>query len=873
MDQTPLTPTPMMQQYLDVKREHEDAILFFRLGDFYEMFFDDAKEASNLLHLTLTARNGMPMCGLPYHASKNYIKRLLDLGKKVAICEQVTTPDSSKGIVKREVVQIITPGTVVDDDLLPDESNNYIASIALIGDLVSLAYADVSTGEFCFTSFKDSPSFEILRRFLSRIKPVEIITQESRYFSSPDFSRLLSSYVSIITKFPDWFFSIKDALKRFKEHFQTSSLFAFGIKDDDIGLISSGVLYQYIQNNAKNRLSQIQQLTRIHPHDQLILDESSQKNLELIQNLHDSTERYSLYSAIRQTKTSMGTRMLKRWILAPLVKVDDIMERQKYVDYLYREQGILNRTRDILGRTQDIERIASRLSLNRAVPRDLLGVRQTLEHVFELTETGAQIHDLLLDDLDTSAVDRLREAALLIERGLRDDVSTLYTPGSVIREGFLKELDDLRSLDTDSRAYLDTYRDEIRQETGIQNLRIKHNKILGFFIEIPRSQSSLVPNCFIRRQSLVNGERFTTERLLELASEIEHASERAQELERRLYVEIIDEVSHAIPHLFELGKRIAELDCLQGFARSAIVNGFIRPEFIDEDTIHIVNGRHPVVERNLPPGEFVPNSLSLDESHGTFALITGPNMAGKSTFLRQTALIVILAQLGSYVPADQVRLGIQHKIFCRVGATDNLARGESTFLVEMHETAFILRNAGRRSLVIMDEVGRGTSTEDGVSIAFAVMRRLIRDSVKTLFATHYHRLTLIDDTQIQHLYLDITEEQGSLIFLKKVRNGVATSSYGLHAARLAGIPDDVLKAAQAYQELHESTRSKDYDEPSRQQLLDLFEELQHDSGDTSIAMTPSQKSVLETIKGISPDTMTPLEALQLLFTFKQEIES
>jgi DNA mismatch repair protein MutS len=840
--------TPMMQQYKSIKQDQQDAILFFRLGDFYEMFFDDAKEASQILNLVLTARNGTPMCGIPYHASKVYIKRLIDAGRKVAICEQTEAPQKGKGLVNREVTEIVTAGTVIDDDFLDASRHNYIFSIASHDGSSSCSFADLSTGDFTITDISPDPDFDGLRSLIQKIQPAELLIQESLYYEDRRFRMVMDQCDAMITKYPDWFFSIDDSHTMLTAHFKTSSLKQFGISSNDPALLSAGVLFSYFTQNSRAQLGQIQQISRYDASQYVQIDESAQKNLELLRNLHDGSEKHTLFSVLRHTRCAAGTRLLRDWIVHPLADLQQIMTRQHEVQRFYQDQRLLDDTRDHLSRVLDLQRLTTRVIMHRSIPWDLLAISQTIESVQGLLNKHPGLYDTHFFQVDQSLLQEALGLSSSIIDAIEPECKGAFEEGRVIRDGFDSELDRLRLIKHDGQHMLQDYLDEIKKETGITSIRLKSNKIIGHFFEVTKSQAHLVPDTFLRKQTLVQGERYTTERLIEMERSIFEARGRSEELERALYEQVIEQVRQARALLLRLSDTVAVMDCYQSFAYCAIKRGYIRPEVVEEDVLTIEQGRHPVVESIMDHGVFVPNSLHMHSERDRSALITGPNMSGKSTYLRQTALIVLLAHIGSFVPADAASIGRTDKIFCRVGASDNLVRGESTFLVEMNETAYILRSATSRSLVIMDEVGRGTSTRDGLSIAFAVLSKLLVMRPKTLFATHYHELTKIEHEQLQKLYLDIADEQGSIIFLNRVRAGVVSSSYGLHAAELAGIPSDVLNAARAYQQQHAA-------DDSQPQLFYVSE-----------AEKPAveEDEIITMLRRKQIDHMTPLEALLLL---------
>ncbi len=838
----------MMDQYRRIKARHRDAVLFFRLGDFYEMFFEDAVEASALLDLTLTHRQGEPMCGVPYHAAKSYIARLLKRGKKIAICEQVGDGGPAKGLMEREVVEIVTPGTTVEEDFLDQGSNNYIFAACSAagprGRSLCMAYMDVSTGEFRAFSKPDpggSRSAEALRSELFRLAPREMIVQQS-LLERAELAEALSELESlVVNRYPDWSFDAAESARELARRFGLQTLKGYGFSDSDPELAAAGALMRYVEETAPSSAPRLSPPLPFREDEFVSIDEGSRKNLEIVRNMGDSGKAYSLMGVLDFTCTSPGARLLRQWLLQPLRRREAAEARLDAVEFLYRDQGLLARLREEMSGIRDVERLASRVAMDKAHAKDLGALARSIRGCAaarELTFSaiaasggeGECASALLAGEAEGLAIDATLGAAGAIEAALLDEPSILLSEGNLIRDGFDPELDRLRSLKSRSSGLLEDYVEEERAATGIAALRVKYNRIIGHYLEVSKGKLDSVPRHFIRRQSLVSGERFTTERLSELESEINGATERIVELERRLFLELRALVKEAVGSILELGRAQAIRDCVASFAWAATVRGYSRPKLADEPVLRIVEGRHPVVEAHLGSGAFIPNDIRLDARQDAgrrpgvaeaanaasartsdytdgaraaapggepaFALITGPNMAGKSTFLRQTALIALMAHSGSFVPALDAEVGSIDKIYCRVGAQDNLARGESTFLVEMHETAYILNTASPSSLVIMDEVGRGTSTIDGLAIAWAVSERIL-DAIgcRTLFATHYHELTAIEHPQLRNYSMAVLEEEEDVVFLKRLEEGAAKGSYGIHVAKIAGLPEEVLERA------------------------------------------------------------------------------
>jgi len=852
--------TPMMKQYIDIKKQNKDAILFFRLGDFYEMFRDDAVEVSRLLNLTLTKRHDIPMCGIPYHAAESYIGRLIKYGKKIAICEQVSLPVGGKGIAKREIVEVITPGTITNENYLDQKENNFLASLGLHRGVLSFAYADLSTGEFQVTTVPRERGLEYIRKELQRLNPKELILQENLTENIPGLNPVLQNRTTmVINRYPDWHFNLDSCRKTLEEHFQTVNLKAFDLTPDSPELISAGVLIDYLQDTSRSHLGHIRSLKVYGEQEYMILDESTQKNLELLRNLNSGDQNHTLIQVMDHTKTAMGGRLLRKWILSPLVSRDAIVQRQDRVLYFYQHQMILSTIREQFSKILDIERLSTRISMDKAHGKDLLSLWVSLDNLMSCEKT---LEDFAAGKVfwshNQEEIEAIRDLEELLKKGIHPEPSTLLTEGRLIREGYSPEVDQLRNLQNNAKAILNDYLKEQKEYTGISNLKLKYNKILGYFFEVSKANSQPLPEDFEKRQQLVNADRFVTPKLKELEENIHSAGDKLIQLEKEIFLQIRQRCKETIPQLQVVANKVAEADCYQSLAYLATRKGYSRPEISLTRESLIEDGRHPVVEEALPSGEFVPNNLNLHPEQKSFAMITGPNMAGKSTYLRQVALITLMAQIGSFVPASKAQIGIVDKIFCRVGASDNLARGESTFLVEMNETAHILRNSTSESLIIMDEVGRGTSTNDGLSIAWAVCEYIIDQiDAKTLFATHYHELTLLKNKKIQNLSMDVRETGDDIIFLKKIKRGAAGNSYGIHVAKLAGVPLEIVHRAQRILE-ELSSKEGSFSPPQTfkyQNQSSLF--------------APGEMITKE-LSGLNLDHITPIQALNLLDRWKKE---
>jgi DNA mismatch repair protein MutS len=856
--------SPMLDQYRRIKRDHQGDVLFFRLGDFYEMFAEDAVEVSALLNLTLTSRNGLPMCGIPYHAARSYIARLLKHGKKIAICEQCSEPGKGQKIIDRQVVEVITPGTTVDEDYLDRGSSNYLAALAAsdggAGEpFVSFAYIDLSAGGFYATSFPRANSGERLRQELERLQAQEMLVQESLLEEDDAIARALSERGSLVlNRWADWLFDREKACQRLRRQFGISSLRGFGLEDDSPELLSAGAILDYLDDTAKSLIPHIRSITVYQDTEFVGVDESSQRNLELVRNLRDGDVRFSLLEVLDETRCAMGTRLLTWRLLHPLRAIDRIQARLDMVETLYRDQGSLNTLRELLGKTPDLERLSSRLAMDKAHGKDMLAIKNALAGCKAIKELRDTLH-LTGESNAASPDDFVRLMALkdLLEKSIGDDPSILLTEGNLIRDGYNDELDGLRKLKDSGRQLLEEYLEEEKVTTGIASLKIRYNRLIGYFFEVTKTHLDKIPRHFIRRQGVVGGERFSTERLAALESDINGASDKMVELERRLFLEIREQAKTVLAELAAEARRIAEIDTAQSLARAAAIRGWVRPVVDNSNALEIYEARHPVVEAHLGRGEFIPNDIILNNGaeNPYFAMITGPNMAGKSTYLRSAALITLMAQMGSFIPAREGRIGLCDRIYCRVGASDNLARGESTFLVEMNETAYILNTATVHSLVIMDEVGRGTGTNDGLSIAWAVSEELLnRIQCRTFFATHYHELSLLRHPRIANRSMEVREKDGTVVFLRRLKEGPAAGSYGLYVARLAGLSPAVLERASQVMDrlLVQDVHLKDVNQDKK-------------------TVNSSTSPLMKELSALDPEKITPLEALKLVTRWKEQL--
>ncbi len=875
--------TPMLQQYLDIKQQHEDAILFYRMGDFYEMFFDDAVDASKILGITLTSRNKksdavqVPMCGIPYHAAQTYLSKLIKAGRRVAICEQTEDPAEAKGIVKREVIRIVSPGVVTDDHLLDDKSNNYICSLSKkerSGNIsYGISFLDISTGEFLIGEFPDTSGHaEQVLDQLTRLAPSELLIEKLVENPTPqlinDIEALLPG-ICITTKETDNY-HFESAKTTLLNHFNIVALDGFGCGSFTEGIVAAGVLLEYIAETQKTAIDHIEKLTPIETDSILHLDDSSRRNLELTQTIVGAQRQGSLLSVLDHTCTPMGARLLKHNLLFPLQNKNRINRRLDAVTYFFRNSTERKELRDLLEGVYDLERLNSRMTLGSGNGRDMLSMKSSL----------ASLPNILakLSNCDTEKLIELREqfdllADLyhLLENGINHEAPVTLREGNLIKEGFNEELDGLVLLLRDGKKLILDLESKEREASGIAKLKVGFNKVFGYFIEVSKLQSDKVPDHYIRKQTLVNAERFITPELKEFESKVLGAQDRRVDLEYRLFIDIRTELASNSSRILKTANLLAQLDFILANGEMAHKYNYRRPEINERDAIKIVEGRHPVIERMLPSGKFVPNDVYLDQKSDEMHIITGPNMAGKSTILRQTALIVLMAQMGCYVPAQEATIGIVDRIFTRVGAMDNLRLGQSTFMVEMSETANILNNSTERSLVILDEIGRGTSTYDGLSIAWAVAENLVNKNdkgVKTLFATHYHELTDLAKTnqRVRNYSIGVREWQGNIIFLHKLVKGGTSRSYGIQVAALAGVPEDVvLRAKQILKDIELGKFSNTVTAKSPRKTVP---KIKKHPDQLSLFAAPVDP-VREFINSINPDDCSPIEALNSLYRLKE----
>lgn len=791
--------TPMIKQYQEIKANYQDALLLYRMGDFYEVFFDDAKEFVKILSLTLTSRGGVPMAGVPHHSIDTYLPRLLKTGIKIAICEQVENPKMAKGIIKREVTKVYTPGVIGETNYLDSTSNNYIMCYFYDGkNNLCIIFCDISTGEFITMDenvVDDNHAIRLIRDDVARFMPKEILTLES--ISEQPFHQKLQLVLPNIYYSSVLDYTAEDsyAYTTLKEHFNILSLKGFGIEDKKYIIKTASMLINYLKDMQKSVLPHIQKIQIHNRNDYMVLDESTQNNLELISSVNNNND-YTLFSVIDYTKTNMGKRLLKRIIVSPLIKASAINERLNNVEYFYKNLKLVEDTRDVLSKTSDIQRLISKLSLKRINPKEMITLKSSLLNAIEVVLKLA-IDGFGIANIDY--IDDIRTVISIIDRAILEEPNSSITEGDIIKDTFSDELTKYNEARRDGHTWVRELEYNLREDTGITNLKIKYNNVIGYYIEVSKSGLANVPKSFIKRQTLMNNERYTTEKLLEYEKAINEANEVGFTLETEIFIKIRDEIAQYTNKIMSLSDIVAWIDVYSSFAYMAINKNYIKPTIDESAVIEIQNGRHAVVENYLQSSSFIPNDVYLDNKDDTLLIITGPNMSGKSTYLRQTALIVLLAQIGSFIPASSAHIGVVDRIFTRVGANDNISRGESTFLLEMNESANILNNATEKSLIIMDEIGRGTSTYDGMSIAWSIIEYIVGNKnkrAKTLFATHYHELTHLESIEgIKNYSVQVQEHKDEVIFMKKVVAGAAQSSYGIYAAKLAGIPKEVTTRA------------------------------------------------------------------------------
>ncbi len=881
--------SPMMRQYLEIKDQYKDDILFFRLGDFYEMFFDDAKLVSRELELTLTGKNcGLeeraPMCGVPFHSAETYIARLIEKGYRVAICEQTEDPAAAKGLVKREVVQIVTPGTLLSSTMLRENENNYIASVFAGQDGIGLSYCDISTGEICMTLLTGGSAEESLMNELVKIRAREVLLDGStaEHLDQDGISAMTGACCSRI----DESYYRQDASRdRIRSQFHTDSLQGIGVTEGSASEKSLGALLLYITDTQKTDLTHISQLTVYAQGDHMSLDKSTIRNLELTETLYEKRLQGSLLGVLDRTHTAMGSRKMKQWLREPLNDQEMICRRLDAVEELAQQPLLRNDLKEALKRIYDFERLAGRVAAGKANGRDLIALRNSCGCLPDIKEDLSGCSSLLLEELNDE-IHPLDELYDLIDRSIVEEPPVTISEGELIKEGFSEKLDDLKFSIRDAREWIASLESSERERTGIRNLKVGFNKVFGYYLEVTKSAYDLVPDDYIRKQTLVGSERYVTPQLKETERLVLNAENEINRLEYDLFTDIRRQLQEMIPQIQQTSRAVAALDVLVSFAHVSEKNDYVRPVVDDGDVISIERGRHPVIEQTIRDGLFVSNDTWIDRSRENLLIITGPNMSGKSTYMRQTALIVLMAQAGCFVPASKARIGVCDRIFTRIGASDNLAQGQSTFYVEMSELAYILNTATERSLVILDEIGRGTSTYDGLSIAWAAAEYLCapKRKIRTLFATHYHEMTVLEETLegVRNLNVDVAEENGDVVFLHKIVEGSASRSYGIHVARLAGAPRELLDNAR----IHLQALSGD--------MRDNKDVLAEDSLNEENTLTPKNRALVadaapqaeqqlsffeqvpdpitQRIRDLDLMETTPSQALQILEELKRSLQ-
>lgn len=885
--------TPMMKQYIDIKEQYKDCILFYRLGDFYEMFYDDALTASKELEITLTGKNcgqeeRAPMCGVPYHAVEGYLSRLVSKGYRVAICEQTEDPKAAKGIVKREVIRIVTPGTNLNTQTLDETKNNYIMCIVYENDVNGIAIADVTTGDFYVTENSG------IRRLVDEINnyaPTEIICNSAFLISGIDIDDLRERRNISVGALDDWYFNEESCANVISTHFGESSSDSVGLEKYRAGRMAAGVLLEYLVETQKTTLANLTHIQSYEAQKYMALDSATRRNLELCETMREKQKRGSLLNVLDRTKTAMGARKLRNFVEQPLIDRAEIEERQEAVAQLKDNVITREEIREYLNSIYDLERLMGKVSYKTANPRDLLAFSNSLSmlpHIhFLMKEFDSALLKRIMKDLDP-----LEDLHDLIERAIEDDPPISSKDGGIIKDGFSEEVDSLRNVKTEGKKWLAEMEAKERSATGIKNLRIKFNRVFGYYLEVTNSYLPQVPENWIRKQTLTNAERYTTPELKELENRILNAEDRLFALEYELFGEVRDRLYADVDRILKTAKAIAGIDAFASLAYVAERNNYCRPALNCDGIIDIKGGRHPVVEQMLKNDMFIENDTYLDNDDNRVSIITGPNMAGKSTYMRQTALIVFMAQIGSFVPAETANIGIVDRIFTRVGASDDLASGQSTFMVEMTEVSNILKNATKNSLLILDEIGRGTSTFDGLSIAWAVVEHIANPKLlgaKTLFATHYHELTELEGklSSVNNYCIAVKEQGESIVFLRKIIRGGADKSYGIQVARLAGVPEDILRRAT---EIVEMLSDNDIGQRAKVSLIEIHEQAEQlaqtelkktapkkkrselEENQFSLFDTVGCETILDEIRNMDLSNLTPIDALNKLYQIQKRVK-
>lgn len=877
--------SPMMVHYLETKKQYPDCILFYRLGDFYEMFFEDALTVSKELEITLTGKEcGLeeraPMCGIPYHALENYLYRLVQKGYKVAIAEQMEDPKLAKGLVKREVIRVVTPGTITSAQALDETKNNYLMGIVYIDERFGIAVSDISTGDFLVTEVETERE---LADEINKFSPSEIICNDAFFVSGVDTEEVKNRYQTVIAALDSHFFSDEGCRRILKEHFKVGSLDGLGLQDYDTGVIAAGAVMEYMYETQKSTLSHITTIVPYSTGQFMIIDTSTRRNLELLETMREKQKRGTLLWVLDKTKTAMGARLLRTYIEQPLIHKDDIIARQNAIEELNMNYISREEICEYLNPIYDLERLIGRISYKTANPRDLISFRNSLEMLPYIKDLMGEFTTPLLKEL-WEELDALEDVHDLVFRAIVEDPPISLRDGGIIKDGYHEETDKLRHAKTEGKTWLAELESRERDKTGIKNLKVKYNKVFGYYFEVTNSFKGMVPDYFVRKQTLANAERYTTDELKELEDMILGAEDKLYTLEYGLFCEVRDAIAAEVLRIQQTARAIAGIDVMTSLSVVATKNNYVKPRINEKGVIDIKNGRHPVVEKMMRDDLFVANDTYLDNTKNRLSIITGPNMAGKSTYMRQTALIVLMAQLGSFVPADDANIGICDRIFTRVGASDDLASGQSTFMVEMTEVANILRNATKNSLIVLDEIGRGTSTFDGLSIAWAVVEHISNPKLlgaKTLFATHYHELTELEGTinGVNNYCIAVKEQGDDIVFLRKIVKGGADKSYGVQVAKLAGVPDSVIvRAKELLVELSDAditARAKEIAEAgagaSKHASIPRPDEV--DLQQMSLFDTVKDDDIVRELGELELGNMTPIDALNTLYRLQTKLKN
>ena len=870
--------SPMMQQYLDIKEQYKDCILFFRLGDFYEMFFEDAKLASKELELTLTGKScgqeeRAPMCGVPFHAADSYIAKLVEKGYKVAICEQTEDPAQAKGIVKREVIRVVTPGTITSQSMLSEKENNYLASVFAGENAMSVAYCDISTGELYLTEYKGSDLYDVILNELVKIKASEIILSQtfSEEYPIDEIKNITGAYINVLG---DTYFSEKGCSELIKAQFNCISLTGLGLDFRPCAVFALGALLNYLLETQKQTLKHLTHINQYEIGMHMALDKATIRNLEITETLYEKKVQGSLLGILDKTHTAMGSRKMRQWLREPLNNAAEINLRLSGVEEIYNDLLTRNKIKEKLKRISNFERLTGRIACGNANGKDLIALRNSIAVLPEIKSDLGGTQSIALRNINAS-ISELTEVYSLIDRAICDDPPFAIKEGGLIKDGYSEELDSLKFSIKDGKNWISTLEASERERTGIKNLKVGYNRVFGYYLEVTRSYYDMIPDNYIRKQTLANAERFITPELKEMESLVLNAETKINQMEYNLFVEVRNFIEQYINEIQTTSAAVAELDVLTSFAHVSEKLGYVKPTVDESLELEIVKGRHPVIEQTVSDGLFVSNDTYLNDTNESLLLITGPNMAGKSTYMRQTALIVLMAQAGCFVPCERARIGVCDRIFTRIGASDNLAQGQSTFFVEMSELSYILNNAKARSLIILDEIGRGTSTYDGLSIAWAAVEYLCNDKthIRTLFATHYHELTALEGERygVKNLNVDVAEENGNIVFLHKIVEGSASRSYGIHVAKLAGIPKVLLERAEEKLSELESTASA---------ALPAAENRKPSAASQPEAVCEEQISmfsfapnpVVEKLRALDLMEITPSKAIEILEQLKASLD-